>query len=78
MSNFLTSHVPIWTLFQSRTLNYLKPLLGCSLGNHSVFLQVLKVFLIGRTLIFEVQRKLHLKATATQAPTGILTGNSDL
>lgn len=43
-----------------------------------IFKTALKMFLTGRTSIFEVQRKLHLKAMAIQTPNGILTGNSDL
>jgi len=36
------------------------------------------MFLAGRTSTVQVQRKLHLKATAMQTPNGLLTGNSDL
>ena len=33
------------------------------------------MFLTGRTTLFEVPRKLHFKAMATQTSNGVLTGN---
>lgn len=43
-----------------------------------IFKTLLKMFLAGATSMFEVQRKLPLKAMAAQTSNGLLIGNSDL